>query len=39
MKRTVFKKTQVSLLWDVLSYIYPLPPGASPFVFRVGYSL
>jgi len=39
MKSTVFKKTQVSLLWDVLSYIYPLPPGASPFVFRVGYSL
>lgn len=39
MKSTVFKKTQVSLLWDVLTYIYPLPPGTSPFVFRVGYSL
>jgi hypothetical protein len=39
MKSTVFKKTQVSLLWDVLQYMYPLPPGTSPFVFRVGYSL
>ncbi len=39
MKSTVFKKTQMSILWDALSYIYPLPPGISPFAFRVGYSL
>jgi len=39
MKSTVFKKTSVSMLWDVLNCIYRLPPGTSPFIFRVGYSL
>jgi hypothetical protein len=37
MKSTVFKKTQVSVLWDFLSY--QQVPQTQPFVFRVGYSL
>jgi hypothetical protein len=37
MKSTVFKKTQVSILWDLLSY-YQVP-RTQPFVFRLGYSL
>lgn len=36
MKSSVFKKTQVSLLWDFLSY-YQLP-RTEPVIFRVGYS-
>jgi hypothetical protein len=36
MKSTVFKKTQISLLWDFLSY--QQTPRTQPFVFRVGYS-
>jgi hypothetical protein len=36
MKSTVFKKTQLSLLWDFLSY--EQTPRTQPFVFRVGYS-
>jgi hypothetical protein len=36
MKSTVFKKTQVSVLWDFLSY--EQVPRTQPFVFRVGYS-
>jgi hypothetical protein len=36
MKSTVFKKTQVSVLWDFLSY--QQVPRTQPFVFRVGYS-
>jgi hypothetical protein len=36
MKSTVFKKTQLSLLWDFLSY--EQTPRSQPFVFRVGYS-
>jgi hypothetical protein len=36
MKSTVFKKTQLSLLWDFLSY--EQVPRTQPFVFRVGYS-
>jgi hypothetical protein len=36
MKSTVFKKTQLSLLWDFLSY--EQTPLTQPLVFRVGYS-
>jgi hypothetical protein len=36
MKSTVFKKTQISLLWDFLSY--EQIPRTQPIVFRVGYS-
>ena len=36
MKSSVFKKTQVSLLWDFLSY--EQMPKTQPFVFRVGYT-
>ncbi len=36
MKSTVFKKTQISLMWDFLSY--EQTPRTQPFVFRVGYS-
>ena len=36
MKSTVFKKTQISLLWDFLSY--QQTPRTQPIVFRVGYS-
>jgi hypothetical protein len=36
MKSTVFKKTQISLLWDFLSY--QQTPRTQPFVFRAGYS-
>ncbi len=36
MKSTVFKKTQVELLWDFLSYSQV--PKTSPILFRVGYS-
>jgi hypothetical protein len=36
MKSTVFKKTQISLLWDFLSY--QQVPRTQPIVFRVGYS-
>ncbi|HXB32349.1 MAG TPA: hypothetical protein VNV35_02965 [Puia sp.] len=36
MKSTVFKKTQLSLLWDFLSY--EQIPRTQAFVFRVGYS-
>jgi hypothetical protein len=36
MKSTVFKKTQLSLLWDFLSY--EQTPRTQPFVFRIGYS-
>jgi len=36
MKSTVFKKTQLSLLWDFLSY--QQTPRTQPIVFRVGYS-
>jgi len=36
MKSTVFKKTQISLLWDFLSY--EQTPRTQPVVFRVGYS-
>jgi hypothetical protein len=36
MKSTVFKKTQLSLLWDFLSY--EQTPRTQPLVFRVGYS-
>jgi hypothetical protein len=36
MKSTVFKKTQLSLLWDFLSY--QQVPRTQPLVFRVGYS-
>jgi hypothetical protein len=36
MKSTVFKKTQVQLLWDFLSYSQV--PKTSPVIFRVGYS-
>jgi hypothetical protein len=35
-KSTVFKKTQISLLWDFLSY--KQTPRTQPIVFRVGYS-
>jgi hypothetical protein len=37
MHSTVFKKTQVQLLWDFLSYSQI--PKTSPVLFRVGYSL
>jgi len=36
MKSTVFRKTQLSLLWDFLSY--QQTPRTQPIVFRVGYS-
>jgi hypothetical protein len=36
MKSAVFKKTQLSLLWDFLSYSQI--PRTSPVLFRVGYS-
>jgi hypothetical protein len=36
MKSTVFKKTQISILWDFLSY--EQVPRTPPFLFRVGYS-
>lgn len=36
MKSPVFKKTQVSLLWDLLSYYQT--PKTQPIVFRLGYS-
>jgi hypothetical protein len=36
MKSTVFKKTQVQLLWDFLSYSQV--PKTAPILFRVGYS-
>jgi hypothetical protein len=36
MKSAVFKKTQVQLLWDFLSYSQI--PRTSPFLFRLGYS-
>ena len=36
MKSTVFKKTQVQLLWDFLSYSQI--PKTAPIIFRVGYS-
>jgi hypothetical protein len=36
MKSTVFKKTQISLLWDFLSY--EQTPRTQPFIFRIGYS-
>jgi hypothetical protein len=36
MKSTVFKKTQISLLWDFLSYSQV--PKTPPLLFRVGYS-
>jgi hypothetical protein len=36
MKSTVFKKTQVQLLWDLLSYSNV--PKTSPVLFRVGYA-
>jgi len=36
MKSTVFKKTQVQLLWDFLSYSQV--PKTAPWLFRVGYS-
>lgn len=36
MKSTVFRKTQVSFLWDFLSY-YQVPQ-TQPFIFRVGYA-
>src|SRR5579863_194681 len=36
MKSTVFKKTQLSLLWDFLSY--EQTPRTQPLVFRVGYT-
>jgi hypothetical protein len=36
MKSTVFKKTQISLLWDFLSY--EQTPRTQPFVFRMGYT-
>ena len=36
MKSSVFKKTQISVLWDFLSY--EQIPRTEPFVFRVGYS-
>ena len=36
MKSTVFKKTQISLLWDFLSY--EQLPKTQPLVFRVGYN-
>ena len=36
MKSTVFRKTQVSFLWDFLSYYQT--PRTQPILFRVGYS-
>ncbi|HUB59236.1 MAG TPA: hypothetical protein VL978_00965 [Puia sp.] len=36
MKSTVFKKTQISLLWDFLSYSQT--PRTQPVIFRIGYS-
>ena len=36
MKSTVFKKTQISLMWDFLSY--EQVPRTQPFMFRMGYS-
>jgi len=36
LKSAMFKKTQVSVLWDFLSY--EQVPRTQPFVFRVGYS-
>ena len=36
MKSTVFKKTQLSFLWDFLSY--EQTPRTQPFVFRMGYN-
>jgi hypothetical protein len=36
MKSTVFKKTQVQLLWDFLSYSQV--PRTAPVLFRVGYN-
>jgi hypothetical protein len=35
MKSTVFKKTQLSVLWDILSY--EQTPRTQPIVFRIGY--
>jgi hypothetical protein len=35
MKSRVFKKTQLQLLWDFLSY--QQVPRTQPFIFRIGY--
>jgi hypothetical protein len=37
MKNRVFKKAQVQLLWDFLSY--QQVPKTQPFLFRIGYTL
>ncbi len=36
LKSSVFKKTQLQLLWDFLSY--EQVPKTQPFIFRIGYS-